>query len=148
MFDKNERKVGCMKNKIDIKTNEQWDAAAEILGLKDKDFFGGVENCEFSVKQLSNLLNLGIIMPEQKYNDAPNVQTFYEYGKRAVEAGAAVEYIGFLESKFRNDSRVLIEGIKVTKFNNSTSLILDFSQSFHNADEFTANADLLRAWFD
>ena len=43
---------------------------------------------------------------------------------------------------------LIIEGVKVTDFNDSASLILDFAQAFHSADEFTANSELLRAWYD
>ncbi len=128
--------------------NEQWDIAAEMLGVKDSDFFSGVVNCEFSFEQLSGLINLGIIRLEHKFNNSPAVEIFYEFGKRAAVCGAMVVYIGFLESKLRDNARLVIEGVKVTKFFDSSCLILDFAQTFHGADEFTANAELLRAWYD
>jgi len=128
--------------------NEQWDMAAKMLGVKNKDFLGGVENCRFSVGQLSAILDLGIIKPAYKCNNSPTAETFYEFGKKAEESGASVEYIGFLESETRNDARLVIEGIEITKFPDLASLILDFSQTFHDADEFTSNSELLRAWYD
>jgi hypothetical protein len=129
-------------------SNGQWDNAVEILGLKGKTFFGGVENCDFTVAQLSILLDIGMTTLDFKFNYAPTVETFYEFGKRAEADGATVTYIGFLESNGRPDARVLIDGVKVTNFPDSMSLILDFAQSFHKADEFTANSEALRAWFD
>ena len=127
---------------------ERWDKVAELLGVKAKTFSGGVENCEFSVRQLSDTLDLGLVKPEQKYNYSPNVETFFEFGKRAETHGATVEYIGFLESKYRDDARLLVDGIRVTNFSGAVDLILDFAQTFHTADEFTANSEMLRAWYD
>ena len=129
-------------------TSKLWDSAAEMLGLKGKKFFGGTESCEFSLAILSRLLEIGFINPEQKFNYSPTVGTFYEFGKRASAFGAAVEYIGFLESKGRDTARLVIDGIKVTSIPDSARLIMDFSQTFNDADEFTANPELLRAWYD
>ena len=133
---------------INEKTNEQWNTVAKTLGLKGKEFLGGIERCEFSVGHLSAFVDCGFISPAYKFNGTPTVETFYEFGKRAEESGATVEYIGFLESKDRDNARLIIEGIEITKFPDSTSLILDFAQTFHDADEFTSNAELLRAWYD
>jgi len=127
---------------------EQWDAAAEILGVKGKPFFGGVENCDFTTSQISDLLDLGFILPENKFNNSPTVETFFNFGKRAKATGASVKYIGFLESKSRDNARAVIEGVRITNFTHSTNLLLDFAQIFHDADEFTANSGLLRAWYD
>jgi len=62
--------------------------------------------------------------------------------------GATLMFEGYLENKYRDGSRLIIEGIKVTHFPDSASLTMDFSQTFHESDEFTANAELLRAWYD
>ena len=119
-----------------------------MLGLKDKPFLGGVESCDITFEQLSTLLDLGVITPGYHYNDSPTVETYFEFGKRAKASGATVIYIGFLESKSRADATLIIEGVKVKNFPDSVSLIMDFSQTFHGADEFTANVELLRAWYD
>ncbi|MDR1538552.1 MAG: hypothetical protein LBU32_11270 [Clostridiales bacterium] len=132
----------------EAKHREQWDEIAALLDVKGKSFFGGVENCEFSVQQLTKLLEYGVISLKHKLNDSPTVETFYEFGKRAAAIGATVEYIGFLESKYLKDYRVTINGVKVTNFPESMNLVLDFAQTFHDADEFTANPQLLRAWYD
>ena len=55
---------------------------------------------------------------------------------------------GFLESEYRSDTRLLIEGIKITNFPKSVDLIMSFAQTFHSADEFTSNHEILRAWYD
>ena len=130
------------------KINEQRSLVAEMLGLKGKSFFGGAEYCEFSVFQLNTFLEIGFISLEYMFNDSPTVETFFKFGKRAEAYGATVVYEGFLGSKFRNNARLVIEGVRVTNFPASASLILDFSQTFHTADEFTANHELLRAWYD
>lgn len=83
-----------------------------------------------------------------KFNYSPSVEIFYEFGKRAEAYGASVEYIGFLEHNSRDNGRLVIDGIKVTAFPDSANLIMDFSQTFHDADEFTAKSNLLRAWYD
>jgi transcriptional regulator with XRE-family HTH domain len=132
----------------EVKHREQWDAIATMLGVKEKNTLGGVEDCEFSVEQLTKLLELDVILLKHKFNDSPTVETFYEFGKRAVAVGATTAYIGILESKYRKDYRAAIEGIKVTDFPESMNLALDFAQTFHDADEFTANPQLLRAWYD
>ena len=129
-------------------TPEQWDTVAFMLGLKEKDFFGGVEHCEFSLERLTGFLDIGFIELEYKCNNSPTVKTFYKFGKRAEAYGALVGYIGFLESMSRENARLVIDGIKVTAFPDSASLIMDFSQTFHEADEFTTNSELLRAWYD
>lgn len=128
--------------------NERWSKAAEILGLTGKKFFGGVENCDFTVAQLSALLDLSMTTPDFNANNKPTVGTFLEFGKRAETAGATVLFIGFLESDGRPDAGILVDGVEVTGFPDSASLILDFAQTFHKADEFTANSKLMRAWFD
>jgi len=136
------------KQKTEIRTPEEWNKAAEILGIKHNDFLGGVERCEFSVAQLAAILDIGFISLKHKYNDAPNVETYYNFGKRAEAQDATMMYEGFLENQYRDGSRLIIEGVKVTNFYDKVDLILDFSQNFHDADEFTANAELLRAWYD
>ena len=130
------------------KRTEHWDTVAKVLGLKNKSFFGGVERCGFSVEQLSGFLDLGFIALEYKCNNTPTVEVFHEFGKRAEALGASIEYIGFLESEYRKDAKLIIEGIKVTNFHDSANLIMDFSQTFHEADEFTTEPELLRAWYD
>ena len=133
---------------IEFKMNEQWDFVAEILDIKGKSFFGGVERCEFSLFQLKHILDIGFISPEYTFNDSPKVATLFEFGKRAEAHGATVVYEGFLESKYRCGAQLVVVGVKVTNFPDSVRLILDFSQTFHAADEFTANPKLLRAWYD
>jgi len=131
-----------------VSTNDNWDKAAEILGIKGEAFFGGVENCDFSVTQLSELLSLGLTALDNKFNESPTVKTFLEIGTKAEAAGAAVTFSGFLESKYRHDARAVVDSIKITNFPDSANLIMEFSQAFHQADEFTTNAEVLRAWFD
>ena len=127
---------------------ELWEKVAEMLGINNNDFLGGIERCEFPLEKLTAALALGFITPDYKFNNSPTVKTFYEFGKRAEEYGATVEFIGYLESKYRNDARLIVDGVEITAFSDSASLILDFSQTFHDADEFTANSELLRAWYD
>ena len=127
---------------------EAWHAAVKILCLENKNFFGGIERCEFSLDKLLCILKLGLIKPEHRYNYSPSVEVFYEFGKRAVKYNVSVEYIGFFESEYRKDARLVIEGIKVTNVPDSSEFIMDFAQTFHKADEFTANRNLLRAWYD
>jgi hypothetical protein len=135
-------------NPLENEKHAKWDTAAEILGLKGKEFFGGIERCEFTVEQLSGILGLSIAPPVHSCNGSPAVDAYFKFGKQAEESGATVRYIGFLESKSRKDAIAVIEGISITKFPNSASLILDFAQLFHSADEFTANAEQLYAWYD
>ena len=131
-----------------VESIEQWKTVADMLGIRTKEFAGGVESCGFSLDVLSRVLELGFIKPEYKFNDSPTVKTFLEFGQRAETFGATVEYIGFLESKYRKDACLVVTGVKVTSFPDSVGLVLDFSQTFHDADEFTTNASLLRAWYD
>jgi len=131
-----------------VNMNNKWNKAAEILNLKGKTFFGGVENCDFSVAQLFELLDLDMTSLDFKFNQSPTVETFLEAGKLAEAAGATVSFIGFLESNYRPDARVTVTGIEITDVPDSASLIMDFAQTFHKADEFTTSAEILRAWFD
>ena len=137
-----------IKQNTVTQTPENWKKVSNMLGIQDNDFLGGIERCEFSLEKLSAILELGFITLKHKFNNSPTVETFYEFGKRAEGYGATVDFLGFLESKYRKDARLVVEGVKVTSFSDSANLILDFSQTFHDADEFTANAVLLRAWYD
>jgi hypothetical protein len=132
----------------EVKHRENWDIAASLLGVKDHHTPGGVEDCEFSVQQLSELLELGVISLEHRFNNSPTVETFYKFGKMAAAVGATVAYIGILEPKCRVDYRAAIEGVRVTNFPESINLVLDFAQTFHTADEFNVKLQQLRAWYD
>ena len=127
---------------------DNWDKATEILGIKGKTFFGGVENCDFTVAQLFELLSLGLTALDYKFNESPTVKTFLEIGMQAEAVGATVTFSGFLESKDCPGARAVVDCIKITNFPDSVNLIMEFSQVFHQADEFTTNAEVLRAWFD
>ena len=83
--------------------NDKWDAATEMLGLKDKGFFGGVERCNFTLPQLTKLIKIGLVSPEHRFNNSPTVRAFFEFGKRAEGCGAKVVFEGFLESKAREN---------------------------------------------
>lgn len=131
-----------------VSVSDNWDKAVDILGLKGKVFSGGIERCDFSVAQLSELVNLGLTKLDYSFNQSPMVEVFLEVGKQAEAFGATVTFIGFLESKGRPDAILTVEGIEITDFPDSASLIMEFSQAFHEADEFTTNAEMLRAWFD
>jgi len=131
-----------------MNNGDNWEKAAMLLGLTDKNFFGGIENCYVTVEQLSRLLEIGFTWPEYKFNESATVETFFRFGKLAEMHGAKVRYIGFLESKYRNDPMVVIEGIEITDFPDSANLIMEFAESFRDADEFTAKPGLLRAWYD
>ena len=131
-----------------LKNNEQWNLVAEMLGLKGHSFFGGIERCDFSVFQLNTILEMGFISPGYRFNNSPTVKTFFEFGKRAEAYRGTVVYEGFLESRYRANAQLVVTGVRVTNFPDSVSLVLDFSQTFHTADEFTANRGLLRAWYD
>jgi len=135
-------------DEIKPQISENWKRVAEILGIKGYEFLGGIERCDFSLEKLTAVLDLGFISSEYKFNNSPTVETFYEFGKRAEAEGAIVEFIGFIESKYRENATLIIEGLMVTDFADKANLILDFSQTFHSADEFTAKAELLRAWYD
>ena len=91
---------------------------------------------------------LSLTKLDHSFNQSPTVEVFLEVGKQAEVAGATVTFIGFLESNSRPDAGLAIEGIEITDFPDSATLIMSFSQAFHQADEFTANAEKLRAWFD
>ena len=133
---------------MDNQIQEKWNTVADILGLRKNEFVGGVEHCEISVQNLSAILDMDFIKPEQRMNNSPTISTFLEFGKKAMIEGATVEYIGFLESVYRKDARLVIEGIKITNFPKSADLIMNFAQAFHGADEFTSNHEILRAWYD
>jgi hypothetical protein len=127
---------------------KEWKEVAALIGIERAEFLGGVENCDFSIEQLSAVIELGFISLEHKYNYAPSVEVFYEFGKRAIEHSATVLFEGFLESQYRKNSRLIIEGIRITNIPDSSKLVMDFAQTFHGADEFTSNHELLRAWYD
>ena len=131
-----------------MKHDELWENVTDMLGLTDKTFFGGIERCDVTVDQLSYLLEIGFTWPNYRSNESVTIETFFKFGKLAEKHGAKVVFLGFLESKYRKDSRIVIEGIEVTAFPDSASLIMKFAQSFHDADEFTASSEQLRAWYD
>ena len=145
----------CVKQKGDcmnaIQTDNcesKWRQVATLLGIDKAEFLGGVERCDFTIEKLPQIIKLGFTTLDYKCNRAPAVEVFYEFGKRAARHGATVHFEGFLESQYRKDPRLVIEGVRVTNFPDSAKLVMDFAQAFHGADEFTSNAELLRAWYD
>ena len=124
-----------------------WKKVTKLSGAGNRVSLG-VERCLVSIDKLPNIMELGFSSLDHKFNDSPTVAVFYEFGKRAAKYGATVHFEAFLESQYREDSRLVIEGIRVTNFPESAKLIMDFAQTFHSADEFTAKPELLRAWFD
>jgi len=127
---------------------KQWKQVATLLGVENAEFLGSLERYIFSFNILPQVINLGFVSLAHKFNSAPTVEVFYEFGKRAVGYGATVHLEGFLESQYREDSRLVIEGIQVTNIPDSAKLVMDFAQTFHDANEFTTNSELLRAWYD
>jgi len=125
----------------------KWKQVAQLVCAENEDFYD-VERCLFSIDKLPAIMDLGFSSLVHRFNQSPTVGVFYEFGKRAVELGATVHFEAFLESRYRKDSRLVIEGIRVTNFPESAKLIMDFAQTFHHADEFTAKPELLRAWYD
>jgi len=134
----------------DIQTEShevKWKQVAQLVCAENEDFYD-VERCLVSVDKLPAIIELGFSSLEHRFNQSPTVAVFYEFGKRAAEIGATVYLEAFLESRYRKDSRLVIEGVRVTNFPESAKLIMDFAQTFHRADEFTAKPKLLRAWYD
>ena len=128
--------------------DELWEKVARMLGVADKEFFGGPERCDVTLEQLSYLIEIGYTWPECKFNYSPTVETFIKVGKRAEELGAKVVFLGLLYSKYRENPLISIEGIKVIDFPDSARLVMEFAEAFHDADEFIAKPGLLRAWYD
>ena len=125
----------------------KWKQVAKLVCAENQDFYD-VERCLFSIDKLPGIMDLGFSSLEHRFNQSPTVEVFFEFGKRAAEIGASVHFEAFLESRYRKDSRLVIEGVRVTNFPESAKLIMDFAQTFHSADEFTASPELLRAWYD
>ena len=137
-----------------FKYNRDIERRQELLGLpaetveydfeKRTGWFGGtycIDNV--NVRLLKQLLDEKFIDPNENQNYSPNTLEFYDFLKKHPN----FTVFGYAVSSDRDDYRVTIEGITCKNVTSDKDL-LDFSNMFHDADEFEVAKTYCRAWYD
>lgn len=89
------------------------------------------------------LLNLGVIDPEDQQNEAPPVEDIVKFLKNHPNFKAH----GYAISPKRDDYRVSFEGVECGK-HYTLEDVWDFFELFTYPDELSVGRDGMRCWFD
>ncbi|QHW33230.1 hypothetical protein GZH47_22200 [Paenibacillus rhizovicinus] len=94
------------------------------------------------INVLEKLMELKFIDPEERHNDAPSIQLFYEF----LRKHQSVFVYGYVVSPFRNDYRVSIEGMTVIEEDITECLKKDFFEFNKTASEIKTDSGLVSWW--
>ena len=104
---------------------------------------GGTESfVELTIDELKILLDEGFIDPDGRYNEAPTTMDFYAFMERHPDITAH----GYLVSPGRDDYRMVIDGLDYLG-DPSREFIIDFLDTFKDADEIFMDEDGLYCWY-
>lgn len=116
-----------------------------ILGIEHQKYIGGLTNfINLDLEKLEKLIKENFINLDQKQNNSPPVQEFYEFMKK----NPCVKAHGYAVSSDRSDYRVSIEGLHYVESNISGDLQLEFAKFCRTADSFTCTSEKLYSWWD
>lgn len=119
-----------------------------IFGEKyhPKKYIGGYRSFErMNAKTLRELVNEDFADARMKFDDAPTIQSFLEYGEKHKN----VTYNGYAISPERQNFRIIIDEIN-QDFDNGSDIdaIIDFVNKFHGADELFLTTEHGQARWD
>ncbi|MDQ5921382.1 MAG: hypothetical protein QG673_1440 [Pseudomonadota bacterium] len=122
---------------------EQQKLRDSILGINNASYLYGVSNFDnLNLTQLSKLIENDFIQLDDSFNDAPNVQVFFDF----MTKYSIFKCFGF-STRRKNDYCVVISGIEGRDIDDKHAII-EFSNNFRLADEFHVSLDYCRAWYD
>lgn len=111
-----------------------------------KKYVGGLRYFdELTLIQINQLEELDIIDMDECQNDSPTIGEMLEFLRSRETDGWYVH--GYCISPERDDFRITFEGVG-KKTPPSKQDIIDFASLFRWADEFQADNDGLRCWYD
>lgn len=116
-----------------------------ILGIENQKFIGGVASfVSLTVEKLEELIKGNFLNLDDKQNEAPSIQEFYDFMKKYP----CVKAHGYAVVKGRSDYRVSIEGLHHAGNDISKDLQLDFMKLCRTADNLTCTEKKLYSWWD
>lgn len=113
----------------------------------EQNYHGGIRYFEkLDLATAASLLQKGYLSVDERQNNSPTVGEILEF---CTTHELAKDWMlhGYAVSRNRADTRVSIEGIDgIGSF--SVDTIIDFSQLFHDADEFHIDRTSVHCWYD
>jgi hypothetical protein len=116
-----------------------------ILGIENQKYLGGIARfISLTVEKLEELIKRNFLNLDDKQNEAPTIQEFYELMKKYP----CVKAHGYAVDKERSDYRISIEGLHHVGNDISKELQLDFMKLCRKADDLTCTDKKLYSWWD
>jgi hypothetical protein len=135
-----------IKGDNNMELNKNYEFRDEIIfgrKLGKEDYLGGCKRFErIDYHQLAMLIALDYIDLEECQNESPTTREIFNFMMKYPNVLAH----GYVISPERIDYRITLEGVDGSKENKTTQFIRDFSELFHNADEF--DIDTGYCWYD
>ena len=119
----------------------------KLLGITGRIRGNDIQHFDrLSLKTLKILLEEGFVDPQETQNCAPSVDEMYMIGQELEALGAEVTFHGYAVSPNRDDYRISLEGVEITRA--SPNATLRFVHAFRSADEFNVGAGYGYCWYD
>lgn len=124
-------------------TEEQDKERCKLVGVNDKNFFGGCARFSgMTYETLQKLVDKGYADLEDSQNDNTTLGEYLEFMKEHPRFKAH----GYVVSNDRNDRRITIEGLEAGQV--TLDELQDFINLDRDADEFEAMQSYCRSWWD
>lgn len=124
-------------------TEEQDKERRELVGVNDKNFFGGCASFSgMTYNTLQKLVDKGYADLEDNTNGSTTLGEYLDFMKEHPRFKAH----GYIVSNDREDRRVTVEGLEAGKV--TIKEVEDFIQLDRYADEFEATQDYCWSWWD
>lgn len=94
------------------------------------------------LQNLKQLFKAHFIEPEDQYNDSPTAKEILDF----ITENPNFTANGYVVSIDRSDYRTTLTGVNHNSIPLTTPELINFSNEFHNADEFDAGKGY--AWYD
>lgn len=116
-----------------------------LLRIRIQEYLAGTARFSgLTIETLEELIKNNFVNLDDKQNEAPTIQEFYEFMKKYP----CVKAHGYAVDRGRSDYRVSIEGLDHAGNDISKELQLDFIKLCRKADELTCTEKRLYSWWD
>ena len=116
-----------------------------LLKIEHQKYMGGIARfVSLDLERLEGLIKNDFVNLDDKQNEAPSIQEFYEFMKKYP----CVKAHGYAVDKNRSDYRISVEGLHHTGNDISKELQLDFMKLCRKADELICTEKKLYSWWD
>lgn len=117
----------------------------KIMGIKaDYEYSETHDFDKMTRETFKKLLENGFIDLDECYNNSPPIGEYKELLERYK--GEKIYLHGYIVSPERSDYGLIVEGIEA--FSTDKEFIIEFSNLFHDADEFECKDGYQRCWYD